>query len=337
MRCLVTGGAGFLGSHLVEALLNASHDVRVLLRFGEGTTNIKHLDVETVLGDVCCPMSLRQAIKNCDVVYHLAGVVKDFGPKEAFIRVNLEGTKALLREACNASCRRFVFVSSLAVHKASRPISQGDENLPRDNHAMPYALSKILAEDAVMQAHHKGMIEGVIVRPALFPYGERDRTSFLPLVQNLAHYRHIGGGNATFCAVYAKNLAHGLVLCGERGEASGGTFVLTDDMKITWKTFIARVCQMMNIPPITRTVPVFLARSLALLSEGLASITNQEPLITRYRVGIASQDFWFSCEHAKKTLGYSPPFGFEEGLGRTVAWVKAVHLLSRTVSKEVEG
>jgi nucleoside-diphosphate-sugar epimerase len=323
MRVLVTGGAGFLGSHLVEALVEASHQVRVLLRFGEDPRNIKHLDVEMVFGDVCVPMSLKQALRNCDVVYHLAAVVKDFGPKAEFLRVNFEGTKALLREACNSSCRRFVFMSSLAVHRARRPIAQGNEDNQRDNYAMPYALSKILAEDAVMEAHQKRMIEGVIVRPALFPYGERDRTSFLPLVKNLSRYYHVASGDATFCTVYAKNLAHGLVLCGEREEASGQTFIITDDVKVTWKQFIAKVCEGMGIKPITRSVPRSIACLLALLNEGFALMTNKEPLITRYRVAIASNDFWFSCDKAKKSLGYSPIFSLDDGLKRTIAWARA--------------
>jgi len=322
MRVLVTGGAGFLGSHLVEALVKASHNVRVLLRFGEDPRNIKHLDVETVVGDLGVPMSLRQALKDCDVVYHLGAFVKDFGPRDMFLKVNVEGTKRLLKEATNASCRRFVFISSLAVHKASRPITNGDEEFPRDNHSMPYALSKILAEDAVMEAHQKGLIEGVIVRPGLFPYGERDRTSFLPLVKNLFRYYHINGGNATLCTVYAKNLAHGLVLCGEKEEASGKVFIITDDVRIRWREFIAKICEGMHISPITRAVPGWVARSVAIVSEACASIARKEPLITRYRVAIASVDFWFSCERAKKILGYSPPFSLDEGLQRTIEWAK---------------
>ncbi len=325
MKVLVTGGNGFIGSHVVRRLRAAGHEVRVLVLPGTSLLPISGLDVQVVWGDLRVPRSLLSAAERMDVVCHLAARVGDYGPASEFIAVNATGTRNLLEAARRAGVRRVVLVSSLAVHRLRAPgIRHGDESYPRDNVEMPYALSKIMAEDEVLRAHAAGAVEGVIVRPGLFPFGPHDRTSFLPLVRQLDRYAHVNGGRAVFCAAYAENLAHGIALAAEHPAAPGRIYVVADDERPTWSDFIAVLCDLLGRPRVNRSIPFALAWAAASANEAWAALTGRPPLLTRYRVRVAGLDCWFSSRRARDELGYAPLVSLEEGLKRSVAWVRSL-------------
>lgn len=325
MRALVTGGNGFLGSHLVRRLEEAGHAVRVLAQPGTSLDNLGGTSAEVVRGDVLDATSIADAVRGIETVFHLAALVNDWGPREAFLKVNAGGTRTVCDAATKAGVRRFVLVSSIAVHRFSG-IVNGNEDLPRDNVELGYGASKILAEDVVTAAHASGTIEGVIVRPGLFPFGPLDRTSFLPLVQHLGAYAHVAGGRATLCTAYAGNLVHGIALAGEVPAASGRTYVIADGVRLTWRELMDRICDALGRAPIRRSVPYPVAYAAATAMEGIHSILRLRgaPLITRYRVRVAGLDCWFGIDRARTELGYTPPTSVDEGLRRTLRWVKAV-------------
>jgi len=290
----------------------------------EGTSldTIRGTGAEVVRGDLLDRQSLDIAVKGIDTVFHLAARVGDFGPAKSFMRVNVDGTRDLLDTSCSNDVRRFVLVSSVAVHSLSAGgIEDGHEELPRDNTSMPYAVSKIGAEDLVNEAHESGRIEGVIVRPGLFPFGPQDRTTMLPLVSNLDSYRHVSGGRAILCTSYAGNLAHGIALAGEVERAAGRTYVISDDRKVTWRDLMDALCDALDRPGIRKSIPFPVAFSAATVAEFVARALRRPPLLTRYRVLVAGRDCWFGCERARKELGYEPEIGLERGIEMAVEWV----------------
>ncbi len=325
MNVLVTGGNGFIGSHVVRRLREAGHQVRVLAQPGTSLQAIMDTEAWVLWGDLRVPGSLLAATDGIEVVCHLAARVGDHGPASEYLEINATGTRNLVDAARRSGVRRVVLVSSLAVHRLrGRGIPDGDEHRPRDNVAMPYALSKVLAEDEVMRAHAAGYVEGVVVRPGLFPFGPHDRTSFLPLVRNLDRYAHVNGGRAVFCTAYAENLAHGIALAVEHHAAAGKTYVIADDERPTWRDFIALLCDLLGRPRLRRSIPLGPALVAATASEAWSVLTGRPPLLTRYRVRVAGLDCWFSSRRARDELGYAPLVGLEEGLRRTVAWVQSV-------------
>jgi nucleoside-diphosphate-sugar epimerase len=325
MRTLVTGGNGFIGSHLVRRLEEAGHAVRVMAQPGTSLDNLEGTGAEVVRGDVLDAASIADAVRGVETVFHLAAMVNDWGPREAFLRINAGGTRTVCDAAAKAGARRFVLVSSIAVHRFSG-IANGNEDLPRDNVALGYGASKIAAEDVVTGAHAAGAIEGVIVRPGLFPFGPLDRTSFLPLVQHLGAYAHVGGGRATLCTAYAGNLVHGIALAGEVPAAAGRTYVIADGVRITWRELMDLICGGLGRAPIRRSVPYPVAYAAGSFLEGVHSLLRlrSAPLITRYRVRVAGLDCWFGIDRARAELGYEPPTPFEECMRRTLDWVRAV-------------
>ena len=205
---LVTGANGFIGSGVVRALLAAGETVHGLVQPGTPTDSIDTLPLALFTGDVTRPETLPPALDGVDVVLHLAAVARDWGPPALFERVNVGGTEAVLAAAERAGAQRFVLVSSVAVH-AYRDYPEAGEDTPRDGGALPYAASKIQAEDRVRTAHEAGRIEGVIARPGVVPFGPRDRMAFLPLARALERRAVplVSGGRARFTTAYVENLA----------------------------------------------------------------------------------------------------------------------------------
>jgi len=324
---LVTGANGFLGSRLARTLLAAGHPVRAGVLPGTSTAAIDHLPLEIVPLDVTRPETLPPAVERVTTLVHLAALLRDAGPAAPLLRVNAEGTRALLAAAADAGVRRFVLVSSLAVH-AYRDHRDSDEDAPRDGGALPYGRSKIAAEDHVRAAHAAGRLEGVVVRPGMVPFGPRDRLAFPPLARALARglLPLIDGGRARFTTSYVENLADGLVLAGAHPAAAGGTFLLTDGQPVSWREYLGAIAAALGCAPPRWSLPSSLVAPAAALVEaawGHLPLPGEPPL-TRYRARLLAHDLVFRSDRARRVLGYAPRVGIEEGLRRTVAWYRRV-------------
>jgi hypothetical protein len=273
--------------------------------------------------DIRDPKTLPPALAECEVVYHLAAVASDWAPRDLVFAVNTEGTRNLLRMSRNAGVRRFVLMSTLAVH-APRGYRNGDERAPRDRDDMAYAVSKRLAEDLIFDPRLDGRIETVCIRPGLVPYGPHDHTSFDKLATALRNrtMAFVGNGETLTCTVYAENLAHGALLAGTHPAAPGNIFVITDDRTITWRTLFDLFADAVCAPPVRFKVPYPLARTAAAALEAVYSVLRikQSPPLTRYRASLMARDYHFSCEKARRLLGYHPPVSLEEGVRRTGRW-----------------
>jgi nucleoside-diphosphate-sugar epimerase len=273
VNVLVTGAAGFIGSHLAVALRRRGFRVRGFILPTDDETLLAEENVEVFKGDVTRGEDCSKAVGGMDVVFHLAAIVNDWCPRKPIIRVNAGGTESLLRAASLRGVRRFVLLSSLAVHDF-HPYRSGDENAPRDAHLTAYAESKILAEDLARRYHAGGLIETVIVRPGLFPLGPRDRTSFLKLVRGLRKriYAHINRGRSVFCTAYVENLVEGIVLAGVKRRAAGETFVIADPPPVRWKNLIDAFCKHLGIERIRRSLPGWLTGSPRSWNSAIKSI-----------------------------------------------------------------
>ena len=168
MRCLVTGGTGFLGKHLIEQLAAAGHEVRALVR--REAASLEQLGAELVPGDVLEPGSLARACDGVEAVFHLAGTVQHRGEPTDLFDLHVEGTRNVLQAAAAAKVARAIHMSSsgtIAVATESKVAHEGSDYATDVVRHWPYYLSKIYAEKLALDMHRKGALPVVVVNPSL--------------------------------------------------------------------------------------------------------------------------------------------------------------------------
>src|SRR6266516_2436541 len=153
MRTFVTGGSGFIGGKLIEALIDAGKDVRALVRSQAAAEAVAALGAEAVRGELGDSAALEAGAAGCELAFHCAAKVEDSGPWSEFERVNVAGTANVAAACAAAGVRRLVHVSTEAVLIAGEPLVRVDETAPRrPDSPAPYPRSKALAEEAVLGA-----------------------------------------------------------------------------------------------------------------------------------------------------------------------------------------
>lgn len=326
----ITGINGFIGSNLAQTLLQNNWTVKGLVLHGTSLEPIEGLDCEIIEGNILSPEHFIKNLSSVDCIFHLAAFVKDWGAEELFMRVNTLGTEKMLQAAVKAGVKRFLYMSSVAVHQYNGHFN-ATENTPRDClKSFPYGQSKIQAEDLLRDYHEKGKIEGVIIRPAIFPFGPQDRTSFLPLAKALEKglFAFVKGGKTRISTAYVENLCYGISLAGKLDEASGETFIISDNEPVTWRDLMNEICDELGVRKPFITIPFPIAKALAVMMEQLWLLLKLkgEPPVTRYRAGLMANDLHFVSNKAKKILGYEPIISRTAAIKKTVEWYHSKNL-----------
>jgi nucleoside-diphosphate-sugar epimerase len=308
---------------LCRALVDAGCEVRGLDLPGSSTKVLDEIEVPFFGGDICKPDSLIEVFSGVKTVFHLAALAKDWGKRKIFMAINTGGTKNVLDAACSAGVKRFIHMSSLAVHSFSGHVD-ADENTPSDNHINGYCSSKIAADALTRQYQAAGKLETTIIRPGAIIHGPGDTTAFIHLAPYLEKNKMllVGGGAQLTCFSYSENLVKGMILAAAHPAAVGQTIIITDDLKISLRELMTAICKALGVPAKFGSVPTPVARTAGWFLELLWKLGRAKtpPLVHRYRVGLVAKDFHFSCEKAKRMLGYSPEIPLEEGLRRTAEW-----------------
>lgn len=318
---MVTGGTGFIGSHMVEALLRRGYRVRSLVRRTSDIRWLKGLDLEYVEGDVTYKEGLQEAVKGANVIYHVAGITKAL-KREEYDRVNWHGTRNLL-EICskaNPDVERIVFISSLAASgpsRASRPAMEDDPPRPVSD----YGRSKLLGEKEALKFAERLPI--AIIRPAAV-YGPRDRDiyAFFRLMSKRLNCR-IGKTDRFVSLCHVRDAVNGAILAGEAEIPSGEIFFISDGEIHSWQGVTHLLAEVMKIRPYVLDVPFSFAHAAALLSEFICRILQKPPLFNRQKLVEMKQDYW-TCDisKAREILGFRPSVDIRQGLEETYLWYR---------------
>jgi len=331
MKILVTGAAGFIGSHLVEALARAGHEVVSLVLPGEDLCNLSQVSTAIVQGDIRRRDSLRPAMAGVDVVYHLAAISRfDRNvPEPEYEAVNVAGTRNVLEVASAAQVRRVLFtatIEAVGVSRDGRPLTEESPQLPRN----VYGASKLAAEQLVADFRGEHGLDTVVVRPPM-TYGPREPLLYSRLfgIIRKGLYPLIGDGQALTEFCYVRNQVQGIRLAAERGRP-GAIYFISDPRSYSIEEIVRTIAGIMRVRVITPHIPVPLALLLGLGFELASKILPFYPFLipqtgrppfSRKTVEWTSQSRLFvDLSKARRELGYQPDYDLEQGVRETVAW-----------------
>ncbi|HET8625278.1 MAG TPA: NAD-dependent epimerase/dehydratase family protein [Gemmatimonadales bacterium] len=316
---LVTGASGFLGAHLVRALRARGVPVRALVRSVERGAELRKLGAEIRVGDLARPESLRGLADGVDVVYHLGSAMH--GSWQAFERVDIAGTQALLDEAIRAGARRFVYAGTVSGYPlAALPEgSTVDETVPLDTTGLlgNYARAKAVAEERVLAANRAGTIEGVIVRPGLVCGA--GTSVFPPYVCQKVKRDLVllfGDGRLPVPFTYVDNAIDALILGGTVPGIGGESFNIIDDDVVTQREYLDLLTRITRGRVRIVRVPRAAYYAIGALSELAAKVLKKEPVTNRYRVRTRLRTMGWSSAKAARVLGWRPRMPLREGLRR---------------------
>jgi nucleoside-diphosphate-sugar epimerase len=319
-RVLVTGGHGFVGSHLVDALLARGDRVRCLSRRAGVPEALAGRDVEVVPGDVRDAGAAERAVRGVDEVYHLAGLTRSL-TERAMRDVNVGGTARMLGAALREGLSgRFVLCSSLAASGPSRDGRPRTEEAPCTPVTW-YGRSKAEAERLVLAA--AGRLPVTIARPPSV-YGPRERDL-------LAIFRAVSRGFAprmepsprTISLVYATDLAEGLIALAESPATRGGTYFLAHDEAIAPEALTAAIARALDRAGRPLRIAPGVVGLIGRLAELGSQLTGAPALLNRQRLVDLREEHWTcSADLARRTVGWRARTSLEEGLARTTAWYR---------------
>jgi 2-alkyl-3-oxoalkanoate reductase len=316
---LVTGVTGFVGRRLARALVARGYRVRGLTRRDTCLDDLATDGIEVVRGDLADPAALERACDGQRLVFHAAGRVSDWGPREAFVRVNVEGTAHLIAASVQAHVERFVHLSSLTVLGLPSDARVIDEETPC---ATPlsgdhYTATKIAGERLVRAASAKGRLATTVVRPGAI-WGRGDRLIVPRIVRLMRRglMPVIGDGRNVIGLSHIDNLVEGIILAGETPSAAGQIYHLTDGEVVTAAYALAQIAEAYGLPPPRTHVPYWAVYSVAAAFETAARATGraQAPAITRYGVRLVACDCRYDIGKARGQLGYQPQVSFRAGV-----------------------
>jgi len=321
MSVLVTGGGGFLGGAIVRRLLARGETVRSFSRGHYPELNA--LGVEQVQGDLADLEALLQAVRGCEVVYHVAAKAGIWGAYADYHLSNVTGTQNVVAACRHQGVRRLVYTSSPSVVFDGRDMEGVDESVPYPaHHDAAYPATKAEAEQFVRLASDRTLAT-VALRPHLI-WGPGD-TNLVPRIiarARAGRLQRIGRRPNLVDSTYIDDAAEAHLRAAERlapgSPIAGRVYFLSQGEPWPIWDLVNRILQAAQLPPVTRTIPRRLALLAGGVCEAFASVLHleAEPPMTRFLARELSSAQWFNINAARRDLGYEPSVTIAEGMKR---------------------
>jgi nucleoside-diphosphate-sugar epimerase len=354
MHALVTGGGGFLGGYIVEALLARGDRVR---SFGRGDyPQLRAQGVEVVRGGLCDRDAVARACRDVDCVFHAAAIPGIRMRERQYDEVNRVGTENVLAACQAAGVSRLVYTSSPSVVFAGQDQCGVDESVPYGfrwlaDHRAYYSLSKARAEKAVLAANGE-TLRTCALRPHLV-WGPGD-TQLIPRLIARARsgrLRRVGDGTNLVDVTYVENAAEAHLLAADRladrcagsgnprttelasdalvrpaAEAAspgGKAYFISQGKPVKCWDWVDEILALVELPPVEKAMSFRAAWRIGAICEAAYRVLRLkgEPPMTRFLAAQLAMSHWFDIGAARRELGYQPRVSTEEGMRRLKAWL----------------
>ena len=319
MKAFITGATGFIGSHLVDRLIESNNysEIRCLVRstdkWLEGKNFIR------VKGDLNDFNALSEGIKGVDVIFHLAAIVKASSQKE-FNLANVSPTEDIIRIAQKNGVKNLVILSSLAAAGPSEgtPIDEDKILTP----VSKYGRSKRDMEVSIHKFAEKQDSIKIIRPPAVYgPREDQIFTYFSTFQKGLSTI--VGDGNhPRLSMVYVDDLINGIIKASQKMDNGVHTYFITGPETYNWNRIHSVTQKVMGKKAIKLKLKPALVKNIGTISESLGSLFGKYPVLNKEKASELVLEWTCSSKKAEKELGFEPLVTLEEGISRTIHWYK---------------
>lgn len=327
-KILITGAAGFIGSHLVELLLKEEpiERLRLFIAKGESLNNLPSKKFDIITGDIRNLKIVKKAMGNVSVVYHLAAKTIDgsfYYPDLEYEEVNVKGTQNLLTECKNSRIEKFILFSSIAVFGLpawTGDMINWDESYPKKPVEV-YGRSKLEAEKAVIAANKRWGIPYAIIRPTN-AYGPRDKRNLVELYKAIKNHRFffIGKGDNRMDYVFVKDVTRAARLA-QLSNRKSGDYIIGGGKPLTLNEIVKNVSQSIHTAVFPIHTPKIIGLALSNVINSMGKLAGISPPLFPSRVKVMTSNCFFNISKAKKEIGYHPQVSFERGTKITGRWL----------------
>ncbi len=324
MRVLITGATGLLGGHLIKELQQRQENIRALVLPVENADNLLQRGVEVVRGDITDANTLEAAVRNVDLVFHLAGMMGIWRPLADYRLVNVTGSENLYKAAQKAGVRRYVHTSSHTVYGLGygRFMTENDPLRPDPD---SYSITKAEGDRLMRRLMINSNVETVILRPGTF-FGPHDRLHFGRMAQKMKDGKGIiiGRGNNALPFCYVTDVVQGFLLAAYHEKAPGNVYNITNDQPLTQQEMFNAIADAVGGTRPRLHLPYLPIYYGAIVAERVvARVTRTKPVVTQLGAMMFGSDNRHSVAKARRELGYEPKVDLREGIKLAAEWFNA--------------
>jgi len=324
MKVLITGATGLLGSHLIKELQERGEQIRALVLPVENTARLVAQGVEVVRGDITDERTLKPAVKDIDLIFHLAGMMGVHRPMADYRRVNVTGSENLYNAAKQAGVRRFVHTSSHTVYGLGYGRFMTEDDPLRPN-ADPYPQTKVEGDRLIRRLMLDSNMETVILRPGTF-FGPYDHLHFGRMAQKTKDGKAllVGRGDNALPFCYVTDVVQGFLLGAYHKNAPGNVYNITNDQPLTQREMYDAIADAVGGKRPTLHLPYLPIYYGSLVAERIvAPLTHTKPVVTELGALMFGSDNRHSIEKARRELGFEPQVSLREGIKLAAEWFNA--------------
>ncbi|MFP4496780.1 MAG: NAD-dependent epimerase/dehydratase family protein [Vulcanimicrobiota bacterium] len=327
MNILVTGGGGFLGKAIVRSLVGMGVNVRSFSR--KEYPELKKMGVEVIKGELAEFEDVKQAVKDCGAVFHVAAKAGIWGDYEDYYNTNVLGTKNVIDACKENGVKKLIYTSSPSVvfHNCDQEGDDESVGYP-SNFLSYYPRTKAEAEQLVIEANSENLAT-VSLRPHLI-WGPGDNHLVPRIIERAekGQLRIVGDGNNKVDTVYIDNAAQAHILAFKKlepgSEISGKTYFITNNEPLKMKIILNKILEAGGLPPVEKHIPSNIAYFLGGVMEFAYNILKikEEPRMTRFLAKELSCAHWFDITSAERDLDYKPEVSIDQGMEKLKNWLQ---------------